>query len=188
MKRMRTIKGDLVFLTEDNYMPQLLAYLRESAGNDAADLVEEWAKSVDSRYIDSITRAETALDDAVGRASTARRELRDAQEEHFNEIEELEDELNRITQLKDYIVEANYVLTDLINNPEKQFFPIGTQVYRDTKDGGHDVGEILGYVMKKHHGVDRFFVRIRFRYVAQTRMYLLTNIGNTIHILPEEDA
>lgn len=189
MKRMRTIKGDLVFLPEADYMPQLLAYLRESAGNDAADLVEDWAKSVDERYIDSITRAETALDDAVSRASAARRELREAQEEHYNEIEELEAELTRLSELKDLLMESNYVLTDLINNPEKLFPAIGTQVYRDTKDGRHDVGQIYAYKLRMDSTTDQpeFFVKVHWTYAGNS-WSKFKNLGYTFHILPEEDV
>ena len=52
MKKLRNAAGGFLFLEDEDYMPKLLNYLRETAGDDAADLVEQWAAEERDRYID----------------------------------------------------------------------------------------------------------------------------------------
>lgn len=187
MKKIRTSSGGMLFLDEDDYMPRLLVYLRETAGEDAANLVEAWAAEERERYLGVMANAEARVE------STAR-ELREERADHLVEIEELEAELTNLAELKDLLMESNYVMTDLIRNPEKMFPAIGTEVYRDTKEGGHDEGRIDSYKMRLHNGAPEFFTRVVWRvkmgggFVARPVWLRFKNLGKTFHILPAEEG
>ena len=186
MKKIRTNDG-ILFLDEEDYMPRLLAYLRDTAGEDAAALVEEWAKSEQDKYVEAMARAEAQAAEATARALRLFDEMRDERDEHIEEISELEDELTALAEFKDKLLDANEYMTGLINNPEKLFPAIGTAVYRDTKDGKHDDGRIEMYKLRLHNGAPEFFVKVRWKY-AGASWSKFSNIGKTISIFNEEDV
>ena len=189
MKKIHTNDGGILFLDEEDYMPRLLAYLRDTAGEDAASLVEEWAKAEQDKYVEAMARAETQAAEATARALRLFDEMRDERDEHLEEISELEGELTALAEFKDKLLDANEYMLDLIRNPEKLFPAIGTAVYRDTKDGKHDEGSILAYKLR----VDRrtkqseFFVKISWRY-AGISWSKFKNVGKTFHIPFGEDV
>ena len=183
MKRIRTIDGGLMFFEEVDYMPNLVAYLREAAGNDAADLVESWAQEQKDLYLDAVVKAENDAFEARNRANRMFEEMRDERDEHIAEIDELEGELTMLADFKDKLLAANEYLTDLVRNPEKLFPEINTEVYRDTKDGKHDVGRIAAYKLRMDASTGRpeFFVKVYWKY-AGTSWSKLKNLGRTFHI------
>lgn len=196
MKKIRTASGGILFLEDDDYMPKLLAYLRETAGNDAADLVEEWAREEKDKHADALAEVELARLTLSNRVLNLeamlrdeRAELSDEREEHLEEISELEEELTRVAGLKDEAVAFNRALSDLVTNPEKLFPEIGTEVYRDTKDGKHDVGRILAYKLRMdaRTGRPEFFVKVTWRY-APISWSKFNNLGKTFHILEGGEA
>jgi hypothetical protein len=189
MKKIRTAGGGLMFLEGEDYMPKLLAYLRETAGPDAADLVEEWAQEQKDLYLDAVVKAENDAFEARNRANRMFEEMRDERDEHIEEIAELEGELTALAEFRDKLLDANEYMLGLIRNPEKLFPAIGTGVYRDTKGGKHDEGSILAYKLRvdtrtKH---PEFFVQISWRY-AGISWSKFKNVGKTFHIPFGEDV
>lgn len=189
MKRIRTAQGGILFLEDEDYMPKLLAYLRETAGNDAAELVEGLMEEEREHYREAIGHAEKGRMDMLNRIAVLEKTLNDEREEHTEEISELEEELTRVAWLKDEAVAFNRALVDLVENPEKLFPEIGTEVYRDTKDGKHDVGRILAYKLRMdaRTGRPEFFVKVTWRY-APISWSKFNNLGKTFHILEGGEA
>ena len=78
MRKIRTADGGLLFLESEDYMPKLLAYLRETAGHDAAELVEEWAREQTRDMAEALLHvadkereAEEKIRDAGGKAASS---------------------------------------------------------------------------------------------------------------------
>lgn len=189
MKKIRTADHGLLFLEDGDYMPKLVAYLRETAGNDAADLVEEWAREQALNYAEVLGRADGARYAAEDKARRLFDEMRDERDEHLREIEELENELERVALLKDEAVAFNRALMDLCENPEKLFPEIGTEVYRYTEREtlATEKGRILAYKLRmdSRTGKPEFFVRITWER-AGISWSKFKSIGKTIHICASE--
>lgn len=195
MKKIRTASGGLLFLEGEDYMPKLLAYLRETAGNDAAETVEEWAREQTAEMAEALLHVSNKARDAEERERIAELkthrifdELRDERDEHLEEITELEEELVRVAELKEMLMVSNQVLIDLVNHPEKLFPAIGTSVWRDTdKECGVETGRILAYKLRMdtRTGRPEFFVRITWQYTCIS-WSKFANLGKTIHICAEE--
>lgn len=171
MKKIRTAQGGILFLEDEDYMPKLLAYLRETAGNDAADLVEEWAREQTAEMAEALLHVSNKARDAEERERIAELKtlrildkLNDEREEHTEEISELEEELTRVAGLKDEAVAFNRALVDLVENPEKIFPEIGSKVFRfvDKELPKTEHGRIDAYKLRMDSRTKRpeFFVRI----------------------------
>jgi hypothetical protein len=190
MKRIRTADGGLLFLEDGGYMPKLVAYLRETAGNDAAELVEEWAEEQVLNYAEVLGRADGARYAAEEKARRAFEEMRDERDEHLREIEELETELERVAERNEALAAVNEYLTDLLNNPEKLFYELGTEVYRYTEREtlATERGRILAYKLRmdSRTGKPEFFVRIKWEN-AGISWSKFKSIGKAIHICAEDD-
>ena len=193
MKKIRTADGGLMFLEGEDYMPKLLAYLRETAGPDAADLVEEWAREQKYLYLDAIVKAENDAFEARNRANRMFEEMRDERDEHIAEIDELEGELTVLAEFKDKLLDANEYMLGLIRNPEKLFPAIGTAVWR-MKNGEVERGSIDTYKLRMNGRAPEFFVRINWTikkmggHIARPSWSKLSNLGKTIHIPFGEDV
>lgn len=187
MKKIRTADGGILFLDGEDYMPKLLAYLRETAGYDAANAVEEWAQEQTYALKERLVDEQGKVTDLRNRVANLEAILNDERDSHIDEITELEEELVRLAEVKDRLMAANEYMTDLINNPEKLFPPIGTKVYRDIGDGTHDVGPIEAYKLRvdARTGKPEFFVRIGWRYMGAT-VRKLKGLGKAFHILEDE--
>lgn len=184
MKKIRTADHGLLFLEDGDYMPKLVAYLRETAGNDAADLVEEWVREQAINYAEVLGRADGARYAAEDKARRLFDEMRDERDEHLREIEELENELERVASLKDEAVAFNRALMDLCENPEKLFPEIGTEVSTGTGDDAIK-GHICAYKLRRHKGGVAFFFRVDWK-PSPPVWYKLSNLGKTIHICASE--
>ena len=190
MKKIRTASGGLMFLNEAEYMPRLMAYLRETAGFDAAEAVEEWVKDKTDWFSDELYRAEGARYAAEEKAARVFNEMRDERDEHLREIEELEEELERVTTVKEEAVALNRALVELVENPEKLFPEIGTAVYRFPEKGSDakERGSIDAYKLRTGANGPEFFVRVSWRkpkmsgYVASPSWVKLANLGKTVFI------
>ena len=186
MKKIRTADHGLLFLDDEDYMPKLLTYIRETAGHDAADLVEEWAGEWREKCANTLTHADEVVLNAVNRAGSVKRELDDEREEHLREVDELEEELTRLSLLKDIIQAENYALHDLVSHPEKIFPALGTGVLRYKKGVGKEYGVVSEYKMRKN---GEFYVKIRFATPVGTRIgwYKYAKLGgNALHFAEED--
>lgn len=187
MKRIRTADGGLMLFEDEDYMPKLLVYLQETAGYDAAALVEQWAQKQKELHLDAVVKAENDAFEARNRAARMFKEMRDERDEHIKEIEELEGELTALAGFKDKLLDTNEYLLDLVNNPEKLFPAIGTEVWR-MKNGAAERGSIDTYKLRMNGRAPEFFVRINWivkkmgGHIAKPRWSKFSNIGKTIHI------
>lgn len=189
MKRIRTADGGLLFLEEDDYMPKLLAYLRETAGNDAADAIEEWASEQTISYAEVMGRADGARYAAEEKARRLFEEMRDERDEHLREIEELEEELQILAEKKEYLSAYHMVAEDLLAHPEKQFPPKGTKVWRINKAGVRETGVIEEWRIRydeRRNGMYTFF-RIRFDHGAAT-WFKRGSLNSRVHVISEEEG
>ena len=186
MKKIRTAQGGILFLEDEDYMPKLLAYLRETAGHDAADLVEGLMEEEREHYREAIGHAEKGRMDMLNRIAVLEKTLNDEREEHTEEISELEEELTRVAGLKDEAVAFNRALVELVENPEKLFPEVGASVWREI-DGKKQIGTITEVSLKKDYrtGKTEFAIIARFGYGNGAR-YRLYNIGKTVHLCAEE--
>lgn len=186
MKKIRTASGGLLFLEGEDYMPKLLAYLRETAGNDAAETVEEWAREENYALKERLVKEMNEVTGLRNRVANLERVINDERDEHIDEITELEEELVRLSEVKDRLMAANEYMTDLINNPEKLFPEIGTSVWREI-DGKKQIGTITEVSLKKDYrtGKTEFAIVARFGYGNGAR-YRLSSIGKTVHLCAEE--
>lgn len=197
MKRIRTADGGLLFLEDEDYMPKLLTYLRTTAGNDAADAVEEWAREqlVDMAEALRHTADKARVAEEKARASELKAlglqdrvtnleaVLNDERDSHIDEITELEEELVRVAEVKDHLMAANEYLTDLINHPERLFPEIGASVWREI-DGKRKIGTITEVSLKKDYrtGKTEFAIIAQF-WPGKGARYRLANLGKTIHLI-----
>ena len=161
MKKIRTADGGLMFLEGEDYMPKLLAYLRETAGPDAADLVEEWAHEQKDLYLDAVVKAENDAFEARNRANRMFEEMRDERDEHIEEIAELEGELTTLAEFNDKLLDANEYMLGLIRNPEKLFPAIGTRVWAESEEVTV-YGTMDAVKLRKHRGGHAFFFRVKW--------------------------
>lgn len=187
MKRIRTADGGLLFLEDGGYMPKLVAYLRETAGNDAADLVEELMEEEREHYREAIGHAENGRVDMLNRVANLEAILNDERDSHIDEITELEEELVRLAEVKDRLMAANEYMTGLINNPEKLFPEVDASVWREI-DGKRQIGTITEVSLKKDYrtGKTEFAIIARFGRGNGAR-YRLSNLGKTIHLCASGD-
>lgn len=160
MKKIRTNEG-ILFLGEEDYMPRLIAYLRDTAGEDAASLVEEWAKAEQNKYVEAMARAEAQASEATARALRLFDEMRDERDEHLAEIDELEGELTALAEFKDKLLDANEYMLGLIRNPEKLFPAIGTRVWAESEEATV-YGTMDAVKLRKHRGGHAFFFRVKW--------------------------
>lgn len=185
MKKIRTASGGILFLEDEDYMPKLLAYLRETAGHDAADLVEAYAEEAKRAFRRSLDVLNNMVDDLKKKA----------EEEvacHIEEISELEEELTRVAGLKDEAVAFNRALVDLVENPEKLFPEIGSKVFRfvGKELSKTEHGRIDAYKLRTDSRTKRpeFFVRISWNrawgngFVSDPYWYKFKNIGKSFHV------